>query len=130
VQQCEQTYSSDGEICKCVAEPTDQGEPSGNCIQICQNIGYSTGRNVGSYSECNIPPEVPYTDNYGTNCCCVTISSGGDDSGTGDMDNDGIPDNEDDCPTQYGTKLNRGCPTITTTTTKLPLDTSTVIIRR
>lgn len=110
VNTCNKIDSTNGEICECSAIQTVEDR----CVAICQNAGYTTGREVQSYSNC-MPPEVPYSANNGaTLCCCATISSG-----NGDMDNDGIPDNTDNCPTIAGLKLYNGCPTKTTTINRL-----------
>jgi hypothetical protein len=52
--------------------PGSQEAEGGQCDTYCDGLGYNGGRNVNSYSECVIPPEVPTTDNYGNNCCCMS----------------------------------------------------------
>ena len=126
-QECVDFESPAGLMCKCEATDTDgQNGDDGDvpyCYTYCQSLGYNGGRGpVDSYSECDIPPEVPTTDNYNNNCCCFSISSSDGDS---DMDNDGIPDNEDECPNQFGYKLYRGCPSSLLSTT-VPVTKTTV----
>ena len=123
VKECKEVYAQYGDVCEC--KPTEgYGEEPPICYTHCQNLGYNGGRQVNSMSECTIPPEVPTVDNYNNVCCCFSISSGDD-----DMDDDGIPDNVDRCPTVPGYKLYYGCASALTTTpiVKTTFTTTTLI---
>jgi len=66
-------------------DPNDypgSSEATDGCDGYCQDLGYISGRDVPSYSECVIPPEVPVTDNYGNNCCCMGTEQEDDQDGT------------------------------------------------
>jgi len=68
---------SDAEEIQQGTDPLDPNDfpQTTNCDSICTNLGYLGGRQVSSYSECNLGTEVPTTDNYGTNCCCTQSST-------------------------------------------------------
>lgn len=104
----EEPYTdSSGRMCCCSFDSSGQDK----CVGICQSGGFVTGWTVSSFSECD-DPYVGYTQNYVDLCCCTQ-------QGTSDMDNDGIPDNSDNCPSQPGTRLNNGCPLTKTTFSRL-----------
>jgi len=107
------TYSN-----KCECTPYTR-----NCAWKVDWDSFSGDMRDGNYPTRDCEGNCESITNTGQQCNQVSVSAGEICKCEGgeveeDMDNDGIADNEDNCPTQPGTKLNHGCP-VTITPTKI-----------
>lgn len=89
---------------------TPQGQTG--CNAICLGAGYNGGWGpVDSPGWCDYP-EVYYTDNYGTSCCCYTISgvtTTTTPSGVYCESEWPIPSSQSDCTPRYGCPSGQDC---------------------